>query len=236
MNIIKDRKVLLFLATLLVVVTGLVLLVPRHKEIVATPSSTLKPISVGVANPNDIHDPSQNSDNAYIDQPGVKPVKIGTDAQPSVITQDAAKPVDIRSYETKVIQQINLERAKVSLQPLKLDVRLTDCAYRRTHEMNDGNWFGHYAPGSNTLADQKLITSCVPEYKLVAEVLDTNDPTYVVNNWLASPDHHDILLDGRLTHIGFAFSTAGATHKYLDTESNQYFDVNGINCAILTKE
>lgn len=110
--------------------------------------------------------------------------------------------VDVNS--TKLLELTNQQRQKHSLQPLKLNDKLSNAAFKKAKDMFAKNYWAHYAPDGKTPWD--FILSSGFQYEVAGENLAKNFlySDGVVEAWMQSPSHKDNILRSDYTDIGFA--------------------------------
>lgn len=101
-----------------------------------------------------------------------------------------------------VLAEVNKERAKVKVAPLKLNVDLTTVAQAKAQDMYDNDYFAHNSPKYGD------ITSMLKQFGIdvydAAENLAKNQDTAeeVVADWMTSPGHRANILDPYGTDLG----------------------------------
>src|SRR5205807_559357 len=95
-----------------------------------------------------------------------------------------------------IVTLINQERSLHGLAPLALDLHLTQAAQAHSEDMAMHNFVGHNGSGGGNYWDRVTATGYVAIY--VGEVITAGqtDVHEVVQAWINSPPHHDIILHG----------------------------------------
>ncbi len=121
---------------------------------------------------------------------------------------NCSTPKDVEALDDQLLRLINIERFDIGA--VGPDTQLSAIASDYACEMVDDRFFGHVHPKTaETIAD-RVGASGYP-YEVVGENLAAGywDPQEVVDAWMASPAHRDILLDPAFTHIGVAVRYGG---------------------------
>jgi uncharacterized protein YkwD len=122
----------------------------------------------------------------------------------TVKTQVASADVNV-SEEEQIISLINDIRKSNGVRSLKLSPTLSEVADFRADDMILRNYFGHYTPEGTTVFD--LMKSRKIRYKAAGENLAKGPvylatPNNVVNAWMASETHRDIILCSKFRKVG----------------------------------
>jgi len=100
-----------------------------------------------------------------------------------------------------VIIKTNQVRAQYGLRPLREDRRLDVSATRKACDLRDRNYWSHYAPDGTT--PWSFFIKAGYYYTSAGENLARNfSDTVVVNAWMASPTHKDIMLRPEYRDMG----------------------------------
>ena len=126
--------------------------------------------------------------------------KPGTEA-PEVSTQAA--------YENKVLELVNVERAKYGLSPLQMDESVRNVARMKSSDMRKNNYFDHNSPTYGSPFD--MLKQFGISYKSAGENIAQGYPTpeAVVKGWMNSPGHRANILNSSFTHIGIGYDAQG---------------------------
>ncbi len=124
------------------------------------------------------------------------------------------------TYEAKIFQLINKERAKQNLNKLDQDMKLYAAAREHSIDMACNNYFSHNSPNGRTPFDRILAAGY--KYRIAAENLYAgngtyNDPEKAVQAWMNSPAHRKNILTPGLIHIGvsYVFNNSSTYGGYL---------------------
>ena len=90
---------------------------------------------------------------------------------PSTITSFAPDAVPTPTYQEQIVQLVNVERAKVGLQPLKLATQLAAAADGYSNRMAVGDFFGHCDPGPPEAKLGKRITDAGYNFNVAGEII-----------------------------------------------------------------
>lgn len=104
----------------------------------------------------------------------------------------------------KLLNLTNLARAQAGLEPLNLDMDLSEAAKLKAADMFAKNYWAHSAPDGTP--PWKFITKANYQYVYAGENLarDFNSSESVISAWLASPSHKENILKKEYRDIGFA--------------------------------
>lgn len=125
--------------------------------------------------------------------------------------------------EADIIKQVNDERARRGLKPLKFSPRLAVVARGHSYDMAIRHYRGHNSPEGSTPTDR--VRGVGVECKAVGENIYVDDYHQLeslgertLKGWLASPEHRTNLLspDFQETGIGIARSNDGLTYVTQD--------------------
>ena len=123
----------------------------------------------------------------------------------SYINMPQSVPLDA----SKILELVNIERAKVGVAPLTSDPRLVASAQAKADEMAQNDYFGHVSPVTG-VDGYTLIPNgiCVYKSENISEMLnpigDNNNDT--VQGWIGSKPHYDAMVDSKYTLTGVAIS------------------------------
>ena len=126
--------------------------------------------------------------------------KPGTET-PEVSTQAA--------YENKVLELVNVERAKYGLSPLEMDESVRNVARIKSSDMRQNNYFDHNSPTYGSPFD--MLKQFGINYKSAGENIAQGyqTPEAVVQGWMNSPGHRANILNESFTHIGIGYDAQG---------------------------
>lgn len=129
---------------------------------------------------------------------------------PTVKTQVASADVNV-SEEKQIIRLINDVRKAYGVKLLKSSPTLSEVADFRALDMLERDYFGHYTPEGTNVFD--LMKSWGIKYRAAGENLAKGPvylatPSNVVNAWMASETHREILL-GKYKKIGIGIQVRG---------------------------
>ncbi len=119
-------------------------------------------------------------------------------------------PLDEADLVDEVLQLVNLERTRVSLDPVTLDAELNEVAEDYACEMIDGNFFDHVNPTTGEGPGQRL-TEAGYTFFSMGENLAAGQRTAreVVDAWMASPGHRENILTAQWKRVGVAVRVGG---------------------------
>ena len=143
---------------------------------------------------------------------------------------EAGSGLPASAYADEVVRLINLERRKVGLAPYKVNPVLTAIAEAHSALMRDQGCFAHQCPGEASPADRACAAGYTPYCWGACFIGETigagfGTPASLVAAWMASPGHHDILLNGELREIGVGYVTGGLYGTYWTADFGSQPDV-----------
>ena len=108
--------------------------------------------------------------------------------------------------ENQILELVNLERSKNGIQPLTINLQLTQSAQLKTRDMLDRNYFGHISNGGQKWSD--FIIKSGYNYTISGENLAKNytDSRSTVQAWMNSTTHRDNILNKDFEETGIALS------------------------------
>ncbi|MCC3357845.1 CAP domain-containing protein [Bacillus sp. REN16] len=130
-----------------------------------------------------------------IQQPVQQPAE-----QTNETTNQAA--YSLSQFEQEVVTLTNNERAKYGLQPLKIDLKLSDVARTKSSDMKSKGYFSHTSPTYGSPFD--MMKQFGIQYRAAGEniAMGQRSPQEVVNAWMNSEGHRKNILSSNFTHIG----------------------------------
>jgi uncharacterized protein YkwD len=118
--------------------------------------------------------------------------------------------------ERKIFELINKERRKYDLHPLDWSSELADLARSYSKQMARENFFSHYDPRGNSVAERAKAMK-IKRWHKIGENLFMCDgyekfTNLAIKGWMNSPSHRENILeiDYNATGIGVARSSNGA--------------------------
>lgn len=133
--------------------------------------------------------------------------------QPSVLPQESAPPASEESKtlapeEAKMLELVNAERTSRGLMPLTVDFRLVELARKKSQDMIDKNYFGHYSPTYGSPFD--MMKSAGIEYRLAGENLaGAPDVATAHKALMNSEGHRRNILNPGFTKVGIGVAKGG---------------------------
>lgn len=112
------------------------------------------------------------------------------------------------AFARRVLDLTNQERAKLGLQPLRFETRLTESARWKAEDMAKRNYFDHADGGGRDFIDRAQDFG-YKEWHYLGENIAAGQstPEEVVAEWMASPGHRRNILKREYREIGIAFTT-----------------------------
>jgi uncharacterized protein YkwD len=109
--------------------------------------------------------------------------------------------------EVEVVRLLNEARASLGLRPVVLDARLVASAQLHSADMATNDFYDHVGSNGSRFSDRILAQGYPsPLGEMIAAAYIA--PASVVNAWIASPPHYQLLTHPSATHVGtgYAFS------------------------------
>ena len=113
------------------------------------------------------------------------------------------------SFENRVLELVNEERAKYGLSALKMDESVRAVARVKSTDMYKNNYFNHTSPTYGTPFN--MLKTYGITYRSAAENIAQGytSPEAVVNGWMNSSGHRANILNANYTHIGVGYEANG---------------------------
>jgi len=135
---------------------------------------------------------------------------------PDITTQVS----DLTAEEQQMVDLVNQERKKVSLQPLEVDMRLVKVARMKSQDMIDNNYFSHQSPTFGSPFD--MMKSQGISYGYAGENLAGNQSVLAAHTSLMnSAGHRANILNVNYKHFGIGIVHGGPygimfTQEFID--------------------
>ncbi|OJU18500.1 MAG: transporter [Clostridiales bacterium 43-6] len=106
------------------------------------------------------------------------------------------------SFESQVIDLVNVERAKAGLNPLTENTNLSYVATLKSEDMAKLNYFDHTSPTYGSPFD--MMKQFGVSYRAAGEniAMGQTSPEQVMNGWMNSEGHRKNILSPNFTQIG----------------------------------
>ncbi len=113
------------------------------------------------------------------------------------------------AFENKVLELVNIERAKQGLKALAMDESVRKVARVKSTDMAKNKYFSHTSPTYGSPFD--MLKSFGISYKSAGENIAQGyqTPQAVVTGWMNSPGHRANILNASYTHIGIGYEANG---------------------------
>ena len=120
--------------------------------------------------------------------------------QPKESTNQAA--YSLSQFEQEVVTLTNKERTKYGLQPLKIDLKVSEVARLKSSDMKTNGYFSHTSPTYGSPFD--MMKQFGIQYRAAGEniAMGQRSPQEVVTAWMNSEGHRKNILSSNFTHIG----------------------------------
>lgn len=124
----------------------------------------------------------------------------------------------VTSFQNRVVQLTNAERAKNGLAPLKMNWELQRMARVKSEDMRNRNYFDHQSPSYGSPFD--MMKSFGINYSYAGENIAAGQqtPESVVASWMKSPGHRANILKAQYTQIGCGVAVGGQYGYYWTQE------------------
>lgn len=112
-------------------------------------------------------------------------------------------------YENRVLELVNIERAKQGLSALQMDESLRSVARLKSEDMRKNNYFSHTSPTYGSPFD--MLKQFGISYKSAGENIAQGykTPEAVVEGWMNSSGHRANILNASFTHMGVGYDSNG---------------------------
>ena len=113
----------------------------------------------------------------------------------------------IKSLESQVVKLVNVERAKLGLQPLTENWQLSRVARYKSADMATKNYFSHTSPTYGS--PFKMMESFGIKYSSAGENIayGQKTPEQVMTAWMNSPGHRSNIMSPSYSQIGVGYAT-----------------------------
>lgn len=118
------------------------------------------------------------------------------------------------TYEKKVVQLVNIERAKSGLGKLTLNTTLSNSARAKSQDMIDNRYFSHTSPTYGNVGN--MLKKFGISYTAYGENIayGQKTPEQVVKAWMESPGHRANILSPHFSKIGVGYVTSSSGTPY----------------------
>lgn len=128
-------------------------------------------------------------------------------AMPSASAASEAVAVCASAVEQQALGLVNAERAALGRPALLLDVRLTAAARRHADDLRAGCFLSHTGSDGSSASTRMAEAGYVGGRGEVAAAGSwPSPPQQVVNSWMGSSGHRDILMSTGARHLGMAYA------------------------------
>lgn len=150
------------------------------------------------------------------------------DAQLSAEFPTCLEPRDADSLREQILNLVNEERAKFGLNPVARNQTLEDQATEYACEMIQFDFFAHVNPVTGSTLRERTNDFGYP-YQVVGENLAAGQTTVqqAMNDWIASTEHRENILDPRFTELGVGVRTGGSYGTYWVQEFGRPISADG---------
>jgi uncharacterized protein YkwD len=133
------------------------------------------------------------------------------------LTEEMWKKVE-SGTEQQIFELTNIIRQRFQLDPLLWDEKTAEVAYNHSVDMYESDFFSHESPESGTLFDRLKTADIL--FSLAGENIAAHytDGPAVVEGWLNSKGHREIMLNEDFTHIGVGVYQQYFTQNYISKD------------------
>lgn len=114
----------------------------------------------------------------------------------------------LTDQENQMLELVNQARSQNGLQPLKIDMELTNVARIKSQDMIDNNYFSHNSPTYGSPFDM-MKDFGINYVKAAENIAGNQDSTRAHDALMNSPGHRKNILDPDFTHIGIGIQQGG---------------------------
>ncbi len=115
----------------------------------------------------------------------------------------------VSEFERRVVELVNVERAKEGLSALTLNEELSDVAREKSSDMQRNGYFSHTSPTYGSPFD--MLRRFGISYNTAGEniAMGYSSPEAVVNGWMNSAGHRANILNSSFSDIGVGYISNG---------------------------
>jgi hypothetical protein len=122
-------------------------------------------------------------------------------------------------YVAEVLRLVNVERAKVGLNPLCLSTQLTQAAQVHSNDMATNNFMSHTGSDGSSAAVRVDRTGYKFSWRGENVAAGQASPAGVMDSWMNSPDHRANILRPEFTELGVGYAlNSNAQFKHYWTQ------------------
>lgn len=116
---------------------------------------------------------------------------------------------NVSEFELKVVELVNQHRIANGLEPLTLNVELSNVARTKSQDMKDNGYFSHTSPTYGSPFD--MLKQFGISYRTAGENIARGQrtPQAVVDGWMNSDGHRANILNPAFTQIGVGYVAEG---------------------------
>jgi len=116
------------------------------------------------------------------------------------------------ALESRVVELVNNERARIGLSPLAVNWELARVARYKSEDMNRNNYLNHQSPTYGSPFD--MLRNFGIRFSAAAENIARGQRTAesVMNSWMNSSGHRANILNGNFTQIGVGYASNGTPY------------------------
>lgn len=128
----------------------------------------------------------------------------GTPA-PLPVPPAGCKYVKSGTYPNEVVGLINKARTNAGLPVLKVNDKLVKSAQAHSTDMACNGYFAHSGLNNSTIHDRVVAAGYTPKFS-EEMIFCTGYPTDAFTWWWGDKDHHDVIVDTRVTELGVGYA------------------------------
>lgn len=122
--------------------------------------------------------------------------------------------LDVKTTENRVIELVNVQRAKVGLQPIKANWQVSRVARYKSQDMINKGYFSHTSPTYGS--PFTMMESFGIKFSAAGEniAMGQTTPEAVMNGWMNSPGHRSNILNPTYTELGVGLAKDSSGRCY----------------------
>ncbi len=129
-------------------------------------------------------------------------------------TENQKPEISADEFELKVLELVNIERAKHNLAPLSWDSSLAEVAKAHSFDMAKNNYFSHTNLNGQSAFDRMKNAGINYSYAAENIAAGQKTPESAMNSWMNSEGHRNNILNKNVTRIGVGYVKGGSYGHY----------------------
>lgn len=129
-------------------------------------------------------------------------------------TNEASAASSTENFKKEIVRLTNIERDKVGVQPVISDSDISYVATLKAEDMRENNYFSHYSAKYGD-AFYMMYSFGIPfDYAGENIAARQSTPAQVVNSWMKSDSHREVMLDPGFKKVGVGYANGGILDHY----------------------